>query len=332
MLGPTFFDDKTGFKKDYKFVWNIFPVNTAGIKITADGLGSGVGIDKITGGINTTITNIVNKFKNAFNSIKNSDYVSSFWHGSQIDNVMETIIQNATICSYISQFADSITLPQDELEVEQYQYGMFTYPVPKNLKMSNIQVTYYDDSNDSIYNFHKTWLQHIIPQTDTGEKYPSMNPFDLVLSAELIYYENELDATDYATITASNMVNQLFGTLSSRASSIIKNGLTRDVLSTIVGTTFGKLSDVHDNDYNNPSKDDIFITEKSKYTYSQIYPVSISRSNPQKSASSLHKVTVTYTRIPKISGIKPPLSSNNTYGIAETNKIGTSYSGNPLFD
>ena len=58
---------------------------------------------------------------------------------------------------YVSQLAKEINLPDDELETETVDIGLSKFPVPVGIKMNDIQVTYLEDSANTVYTFHKMW-------------------------------------------------------------------------------------------------------------------------------------------------------------------------------
>lgn len=62
---------------------------------------------------------------------------------------------------YVSQLTEKIDLPDDEIETEDITIGNLVYPVPKKVTMNPITVTYLDDGLNTVYQFHKRWMNRI---------------------------------------------------------------------------------------------------------------------------------------------------------------------------
>ena len=70
------------------------------------------------------------------------------------------------MADFVSGRAKSITLPDDEIEIENYNIGNTTFPVPASKRMGDISVTYVDDKFNNVYNFHKIWQECLRPGSD----------------------------------------------------------------------------------------------------------------------------------------------------------------------
>ncbi len=184
-------------------------------------------------------------------------------------------LKNPVYCGYISQLAEQVNLPDDEFEIEQMENGPVTYEIPKKVKLANIQVTYLEDSLNSVYNFHKTWFNMI--RGGTGLYFNS--PTKLCAKARYIEFEDTLVGTEYIAYYGQQ-TEILKRALTSGLSAEVTAGLTSAIESMKPEIPFGA----------KPTG----IT-----TYPRIYPTKISRSSANKQGMGLHKVTVTYSRIPE---------------------------------
>ena len=175
------------------------------------------------------------------------------------------------LTTYVAQLAETVNLPDDTVKTENYDIGMVEVPVPTGIEMPDITVTYLDDSNDTVYNFHKSW-QSFIRQGDTF-CLESLYPF--AINARYITYENTLTTLEQVSYSKVRDFDAWI-----KKNSDIKNIDTG--LSVLTGNV------------------DIFMKPHSIYNYPYIFPVSISRDAATKSGTELSKVTVTYKRLPKI--------------------------------
>ena len=66
----------------------------------------------------------------------------------------------------VSSRAESVQLPDDEIQMEKYKLGNTEVPVPSAKSMGNIQVTYIEDQYNNVYNFHKVWQECLRPGSD----------------------------------------------------------------------------------------------------------------------------------------------------------------------
>ena len=216
----------TELKKDYKFLWSIDGSSSTNI--------SGMGTSKY----------------------------NEQWY--ELSMMQKFTLQNPIYCAYISQLAQEVRLPDDEFEIEQISNGPVTYEIPKKIKLANIQVTYLEDSINSVYNFHKTWYNMI--RGGTGVYFNQ--PTKLCASARYIEYEDTVTGMTYV------INSELEGT-------------SKKLVNTIkfVAETM---------------KPELPINAKRTgiTLYPRIYPTRISRTSANKGGQNLHKVTVTYARIP----------------------------------
>ena len=174
------------------------------------------------------------------------------------------LLMNHALTSYISQLAERVGLPEDNLETQDYDVGCTAIPVAKKFAMPDITVTYLEDSNDTVYNFHKSW-QSFARSGDTFCMEP-LYPYTVV--ARYFTFENDLSETEVATLLK------------------IQNAVDSKIADT--------------NTYNLTHAGDVFIKPKSTYIYPHIFPVRISRGEANKGGSELSKITVTYKRIPEL--------------------------------
>lgn len=174
-------------------------------------------------------------------------------------------LYRSTVCNplfrgYVSQLAETVNLPDDEFENEEIPQGPVTYSMPKKVKLSDINVTYLDDSLESVYNFHKAWYQAIRCGRTVGINSPSL----YCASARYIPFEDTLTALEYAAY---------------------KNEIMEYVNSAISTVNLAP---------NLP----LYAKPTSITTYPKIYPIRIHRSAANHAGSDTSKVEVTYKRIP----------------------------------
>lgn len=169
---------------------------------------------------------------------------------------------NMAACIYVSQLAEKIQIPEDEVEYDTVNIANLEYKVPKRIKMNDITVTYLDDSVNSVYQFHKTWMMKL-RQTD-GLSLESMYSYSL----------KGLYVTLDKTLTASKYLALFKGIGELTSSDSILNSISTKLLL---------------NSYAKPTS----ITQ-----YPKLFPVKISRDEADNSGDGLSKVTVTYVRLP----------------------------------
>ena len=115
-----------------------------------------------------------------------------------IRNVSVSKILNVTAMAYVSQLAEKVDIPADEVETETKVVANLEYKVPKKIKMNDIVVHYLEDSLNSVYQFHKTWMMTI----RSGGL--SMNPIsELCAQATYVTTEKNLTAAEYIGVYGS---------------------------------------------------------------------------------------------------------------------------------
>ena len=174
-------------------------------------------------------------------------------------------LMNHFSTSYVAQLAEKVSVPEDNLETQDYDMACTSVPVPKKFAMPDINVTYLEDTNDSVYNFHKSWMSFI----RKGDTFCMEPLYPYSIQARYITYENTLDATEYMTLFQAQKG---------------LDGLTSRV------RLIDQLTHI----------EDIFKKPRSIYNYPHIFPVRISREEGDKTGTSIARVTVTYKRIPEI--------------------------------
>ena len=248
----------TDFKKDYKFLWSID--GNSDNQITA----SGYTVDTMKPVYDNRGIKL-----NSYQTVKNDASTSA-----ELNLMKQFTLDNPVYCGYISQLAEEVRLPDDEFEIEQMPNGPVTYEIPKKVKLSNIVVTYLEDSLDSVYNFHKTWFNMI--RGGTGLYFNP--PTKLCAVARFIEFEDTLTANEY--IAFKGVVNDW-----------VKQGLTSGLSANLTASLTSFMSSM---------KPEVPVGAKPTgiTMYPRIYPTRISRTAANKSGTGLHKVTVTYSRIP----------------------------------
>lgn len=304
MLGPNL-SFNSDLKKNYKFVW------------TLDKRGS-----DLQGGFMGMVSSYVNsaekmaelaaKIGKILASLIKKDNGAALMT-SPVDLLVTAALMNRTMLDYVSQMAKSVNPPDDEIEMDEYDIGPIKYPVPKSKKLGDISVTYYDDTYDTVYNFHKQWLERIIPKTNVGANTFAMRAFGypgekLCWRATYATYENTLDSADYAiTGWANRAVSASEGAVANAVRSVVGTAGMSALSQT--GGALKNLSPFGQIDA------DPFLQYKCKQEFSQIFPVQVKRSAADKGGSELATVEVTYRRIPDVIGIlNKPYSGPNKYG------------------
>lgn len=179
------------------------------------------------------------------------------------------VLMNHVLTSYVSQMAESVDLPEDELSTDDYKVGGVGVPVATGFRMGDITVTYLEDTNDAIYNFHRSW-QSFIRRGDTFCIEP-LYPYSLC--ARMITFDDTLTTAEY--IAFAKLTERIDKTVFSTNKAL-------NVISSYVKT------------------DGLYIKPISIYNYPHIFPVKIKRTQYNKGGQNLFKVTVTYKRIPEI--------------------------------
>ena len=207
------------------------------------------------------------------------------------------LLMNHVLTTYISQLCEKVNLPEDSVETQDYDIGMVSVPVPKKFPMPDITVTYLDDSNNSVYNFHKSWQSFI----RIGDSMCLEPLYPYTIQGRFIAYENTLNAAQHATLL--------------RAQEYIDGAISGSVLSALSNNL------------------DIYMTPRSLYNYPHLFPVKISRTEANKQGNGLARVTVTYKRIPEIRKSKNFTITNKSMGPFFTSDTSTRIKdANPNFN
>lgn len=312
MLGPNLHNG-TDLKKNYKFVWAL---DKEGKDLQGGFWGmvnAYVNESKKMIELTAAVTKLVAGFLK-----KNKDNGAAMFTAA-CDLLAIVATQSGMLLDYVSQMTKSVTLPDDEIEMDEYEIGNIKYPVPKSKKISDIVVTYYDDSCDTVYNFHKSWLELAVPKSESGANLFSMRAFGLPSNSDnksvsfchkatYATYENTLDTVDYVAAGWANKgISAAKGAITKAFNSVV-GGAAKEVLSTVGGAakTFLGIDKVDADPY---------LKYKFKQTFVQIFPVQIKRAAADKGGSEVATVEVTYRRIPDvIKMLNKPCVSINKYG------------------
>lgn len=242
------------FKKEYKFLWYI-SVDTSGMN---------------------NIRGVVSQALN-FNGIYNN--IDAYFNNLEIDGMelFNAVVANPLFSGYISQLAETVNLPDDEFDTETIPQGPVEYQMPKKVKLEDINVTYLEDTLETVYNFHKAWFQAIRCGKGIGINSPSLFsasaryiPFDdTMLAAEYVLFKNQI-MQKINSITSSNFMNPALP-LNAKPSSLT--------------------------------------------TYPRIWPKKIHRTSANHGGEEISKVEVTYSRIPVFEKKHTPLQvwNGNTW-------------------
>ena len=235
------------FKKEYKFLWYI-SANSNNISRTAR---------QYNGGMLENVTKTVS--------------IQNFMAGKNIDGMelYQAVVMNPLFSGYISQLAQKVSLPDDEFDTETIPQGPVDYQMPKRVKLEDINVTYLEDSLETVYNFHKAWFQAIRCGKGIGINSPSL----FSASARYIPFEDTMLATEYL---------------------LFKNQIAQQVNSVL------------SSDFANPGLP-MGAKPSSLTTYPAIYPKKIHRSEANHEGDGLSTVEVTYARIPNFEKKHTPL-------------------------
>ena len=296
MLGPSL-APRSELKKNYKFVWAL---NAMGTDLTGGVFEFAANYARAAKGLVEEVKSIANSVKSLFKK-GNSTFRTSLQ-----EDLITAQIYSAILTTYVSQLTKSVSLPADEIETDEYQIGGIKYPVPKGKKLGDITVTYYDDTFDTVYSFHKSWLELTFPKTLWGSHTFAVRPFEKTMSATYAPYENTLDIMDYGMFSAGNaLADAINGGLQNAVSGVIGSS-AYSTMSTAATTLFSLTGF-------QGVQSDIFLTYGSKQTFNSIYPVQVKRSSAERDGSSLATVEVVYRRVPDvINALMPPVSGINT--------------------
>lgn len=228
------------FKKEYKFLWYI-SINDA----------------------NTTAS-YANGYTREFNI---RDYMNTY----KVDGMelFNAVVANPLFSGYVSQLAQTVNPPDDEFDTETVPQGPVDYQMPKRVKLEDINVTYLEDSLETVYNFHKAWYQAIRCGKGIGINSPSL----FSASAKYIPFEDTMLASEYL---------------------LFKNQIAQQVNSVL------------SSDFANPGLP-MGAKPSSITTYPRIWPKKIHRSAANHAGEDISTVEVTYSRIPVFEKKHTPL-------------------------
>lgn len=206
------------------------------------------------------------------------------------------ILSDPVLTMYVSQFAKSITLPEDEVEFENYLIGNVDYPVPVKYKVNPITVTYLDDNLDTVYNYHKLWINCAKEnKNDSGIATMAMNPIaGLTLAAKYVVYEDTLSTLEYSYLLKW-----------------LNRGMAAATRATEQITAYFNLPDISEAG----EVVDPFLKWHSTQTFPSIFPQRVTRSDPSKESDSLAEVTVTYIRVPNFIEKPSAYTGFNSFGL-----------------
>ena len=227
------------FKKEYKFLWLVTANQGESVSRTAV-MYNGSSMQEITKNISIR----------QFMKSKNIDGMELF----------EAVVMNPLFSGYISQLAQTVNVPDDEFELETIPQGPVEYKMPTKVKMEDINVTYLEDSFETVYNFHKAWFQAI----RCGKGVGINSPLLFSATARYIPFEDTMLATEY--VLFKNQIAQY-------VNSAISSNYAMPSLPTGAKAT-------------------------SIITYPRIYPTKIHRTPANHSGTDIATVEVTYARIP----------------------------------
>ena len=223
----------TEFKKDYKFLWYLQ-------------------------GENDLLYNVYSKGRFYESNPGTQEYLNT--------------VGNIPYSLYVSQLTEKVGIPDDEFEIETISQGPVDYQMPKKVKLNDIQVTYLEDSANSVYNYHKSWFNAIRGGKGTYINSPSL------FSAKAIFIEFE----DTLTTAQYAYIYKLTHTVAGANKMSVDNN---QKLSSVLSKLKPELP------YN--------AIPTSWAIYPQIYPKRIKRTEADHGGDGLSKVTVTYARIPQ---------------------------------
>ncbi len=227
------------YKKEYKFLWLVTANQGESVSRTAMAY-NGSSLQEITKNIS------IRQFMNN----KNVDGMELF----------EAVVMNPVFNGYVSQLAQTVNIPDDEFDTEPIPQGPVDYKMPTRVKMEDINVTYLEDSLETVYNFHKAWFQAIRCGKGVGINSPSL----FSATARYIPFEDTMLATEYL---------------------MFKNQFMQSINSFISSS------------YAMPSLP-MGAKATSVQTYPKIYPYKIHRSPAKHDGDDIATVEVTYARIP----------------------------------
>ena len=195
-------------------------------------------------------------------------------------------LMNHVFTTYISQLAETVEPPEDEIETEDYEVGMLKIPVPTRINMPDIQVTYLEDTNDTVYNFHKSWMSFI----RHGDTFCLESFYPYAINGRFITFENTLEAFELVALTKSIEAG--------RDLDAEMNGGTNNIMGQVFQALgIGNL--------------DVLSIPHSIYNYPYLFPYKMKRDTADKKGTDISHVVVTYKRLPKMKINKPYVNLQN---------------------
>lgn len=259
---PYTISGKAEFKKEYNFLWKLEPNtqwNSDDVISEKDRAPSIQIFKKITQEDRAARAAAGNPFSNE------NKYTLDPSIGFKYNQIFDK-----KMIDYVCQLCESVDVPDDEIETEDISVGPAVYKMPVRVLMSDITVTYLEDSLNSVYNFHKAWFSLL-------RKDGLQSPFQYCAKGTYVTFDNTMDMAEFTMFR--NIISNEINTMTS---------YVRNVSNDYFGTALGLL-----NDYANTT-----FKLKGSTIYNQIYPTKISRGTANKGGTGLSKVTVTYVRLP----------------------------------
>lgn len=279
-------------KKNWKFMWMMNADESYFKKLNITQTGKNAG--EIFSFLKDNVSKAKEKATAVIQSLKGLKLTSD-----SIEKTAEDLQSIFTICDpvfsmYVSQLAKSVSLPTDEVEVEEYQVGNLKYPVPTGFTMNPITVRYYDDKFDTVYNYHRMWI-NLCRDNENGMAYMAMSSLKPVtMKAKYVSFENNLNAAEYAMFLKAITAGNSFLT-----------GATEKVAAAM------GLPDISEAG----AMMDPFLKWNSSSSYPAIFPKSVERSEATKDGNSPAEVIVTYMRVPVLSNRPKAYTGPNTFGL-----------------
>lgn len=103
----------------------------------------------------------------------------------------------------VNDKVESISLPDDEIEIDNYPLGNTNFSVPTSKRMGDITVTYVDDKYNNVYNFHKIWQECLRPGSDLC----FMDIPSFSLTGTYVTTDNHLSVNDLHELYSSDTKN-----------------------------------------------------------------------------------------------------------------------------
>lgn len=208
---------------------------------------------------------------------------NQFDKNNPITQKLRTLFSDNELVKYVCSMASQVDIPDDEITSEPVKIGEFDIPVPTGVKHGDIVVTYLEDTNNTIYRFHKYWQSLLRVSND----YSNSSKGDLLL----------LNPVTSMCITATyKSVSRFYDESDDRSHlkqsprNLFSDRLrTKERDSTITEDSFKQYEN---NGYDTDRETDT--------VYPCVYPSVIKRSSANHQGSGVSTITITYSRIPKL--------------------------------